>query len=332
MVACLDNLIGVRGSCSDESPNSVYYVNDLAGIGIVEADKTMDAEAASAYDFLEGKVNLAGDIILNDIRTHFNPRFKSASVLSQKTFGVFQPNLKVATSQPTYLVGKEIELQNGYYELHISRVGLHVATTGTVNVLVYDLTSNKLLDTIPVSATSGEISYVDVSKTYKTWGQDVHLFVGYVASFDSYKTNLTNGCTNCRNPYGFSSPFVFVNNAKVLSASSKVEENLEANSNNDGLSLTISVNCSFEPFVCSVKHLIAEAMWYKSGALIAEEMEFSKRFNSIINLHRGSADELRQRYEDRYREAMATVLQNMRLPNNPCFDCNRKVKLEVNLP
>ena len=331
-VDCLSNLVGVRGSCSDTTPNSVYYINDLSGVGILEADKSMSAEVSSAYDFLEAKINLAGDIILNNIRTHFNPRFRTASVLENKTVGIFQENLQIASSQATYLVGKEIELQEGYYELHISKVGLQVATTGTVNVLVYDLISNKLLDTIPVTTESGQVSYVDISKTYKSNGQEVHLFVGYLATFDSYKTNLVSGCTKCRNPYGYSNPYVTVNSGKILNSGNKVEENLEANSNNDGLSFTFSVNCSFEPFVCSVKHLLAEALWYKAGSLVAEEMEFSKRFNSIINLHRNDASELRERYELRYLESMKTVLQNMKLPDTNCFNCNRSVKLKVNLP
>lgn len=331
-VSCLDGLIGVRGSCSDTAPDSVYYINDLAGIGLLEADKAMDAEAQSAYDFLDSKIDLAGDIVLNNVRTHFSPRFKASSVLENMTVGIFTENLQVASSQATYLVGKEIELQEGYYELYISKVGLHVATTGSVNVFVYDLISNKLLDTIAVTATSGEVSYADVSKSYKGNGQRVHLFIGYAATFDSYKTNLTAGCHNCKNPFRHTNPFAVVNSAKVLSASNKVSENLESNSNLDGLSITFSVNCSFEPFVCTNKLVLAEAIWYKAGALIAEEMEFSKRFNSIINLHRNDANELRERYEARYVDSMSTILQRMKVPDNICFECNRKVKLTVNLP
>jgi len=332
MVACLDNLVGVRGSCSDTTPDSVYYINDLSGIGILEADKTMDAEAQSAYDFLEGKIDLAGDIVVNDIRQYLNPRFRTKSILDQKTIGIFQDNLQVASSQATYLVGKTFDLQEGYYEIFINKIGLHVANTGTVNVFVYDLISNKLLDTIEVTTTSGQVSYAEVAKTYKAEGQRLNLFVGYLATFDSYKTNLSSGCTSCRNPYLWTSPYVHVNSGKILNSGNKVEENVEANSNNDGLSVTFSLNCSLEPFVCSIKQSLAQAIWYKAGALVAEEMEFSKRFNSVINLHRDDAAELRVRYEDRYRESMTTVLHNMKIPNHDCFSCNRRVKLQVNLP
>jgi len=331
-VSCFSNLVGVRGSCSDTAADSVYYINDLSGIGILEADKTMSAEVASAYDFLQGKIDLAGDLIMNNIRSYMNPRFKTTSVIDSKTVGIFQENLQLTGAQATYLVGKEFEVQEGYYDLHISRIGLQVANTGSVNVLVYDLTSNKLLDTIAVTTTSGQVSYAEVNKTYKSNGQELNLFIGYAATFGSYKTNLTSGCHNCRNPYGWTSPFISVNSGKILSASNKVEENIEANSNNDGLSVTFSVNCAFEPFVCSIKHLLAEPLWYKAGALVAEEMEFSKRFNSIINLHRNDANELRQRYEDRFMESMNTILQNIKVPNNTCFECNKKVRLQVNLP
>jgi len=331
---CLEDIVGVRGLCGgDTVPNSVYYLNDLAGIGIKEADAAMDSESSSAYDFLVGKINLAGDIIGNDIRTHFNPRFRGASVMEMHTVGAFTQNLQVAPSQATYLIGKNLYLYNSYLELHISKIGLHVANTGNVSVFVYDLTSNKLLDTFTVATVSGEVSYLDVSKSYKAQGQMLNLFIGYAATFDRYKTNITaNGCTSCKRSDECSNPYIHASSSKILSASNKVDENLESNSNNDGLSITYSLNCSFEPFVCSVKHMLAQAIWYKAGALVAQEMQYSKRFNSVINLRKNDAAELYTMYEGMYKDSMSTILQNMRMPDNLCFDCNKQVRLKVNLP
>lgn len=332
---CLNDIVGIRGLCGgDTTPNSIFYVNDLAGIGIKEADAAMNAEYASAYDLLESKIDLAGDLIASKMQSYFNPRFKGSSVIEQHTVGIFQQNLQVASSQATYLVGKNFYIyRNPYFQMHISKVGLHVDNTGNVDVYVYDLTSNKLLDTITVATTAGEVSYVNISKTYATEGQTMNLFIGYAATFDSYKTNLiSSGCVSCRNSNTFSNPYITINSSKVLAASDKIEENLESNNNGDGLSITYSVNCTFEPFVCSVKHLLAEAIWYKAGALIAEELKYSKRFNSVVTLYKTDATELITMYETKAMESLSNVLQNMKLPDNYCFNCNSRVKLTLNLP
>ena len=88
---CLNDIVGIRGLCGgDTTPNSIFYVNDLAGIGIKEADAAMNAEYASAYDLLESKIDLAGDLIASKMQSYFNPRFKGSSVIEQHTVGIFQ--------------------------------------------------------------------------------------------------------------------------------------------------------------------------------------------------------------------------------------------------
>lgn len=335
MVECLENLIGIRGyNCgADTVPDSVYYINDLAGIGIKEADAAMDSEVKNGYELLLQKINIAGDLIANNMRTYFNPRYKGGSIIGQHTIGKWRNDRSTSAAAATYLIGKNFYMTNSpYLEFNIGKVGLMVDYTGDVDVFVYDIIANKLLDTITVACVAGVPSYVDTSKVYKTWGQKLNLFIGYAADFASYKTNMTSGdCITCRG-YGYSNPYINVDSAKVLIADDKIEANLDPNSNNDGLSITYSINCTFEPFICTNKILLAEAIWYKAGALVAEEMKFSKRFNSVVTLYKTDATELITNYEAKSMMALNTVLQNMRLPDNVCFDCNKKVKLSLGLP
>lgn len=329
---CLNNLIGIRGySCGgDTVPESVYYINDLAGIGIKEADAAIDSELKTGYDLLQQKIDIAGDVIYNQMRTYFNPRFKAGSIIEQHTIGYYHNNQQSTPAQATYLVGKNFYFtSNPYLEFNIGKIGLMVDYTGNVNVVVWDLISNTLLDTIVVSATAGVVSYIDVTKRYKTHGQRMNLFIGYAATFASYKTDMIGGgCSTCRG-YGYSNPYLNVDSAKILAASDKIDENLESNSNLDGLSVTYSINCTFEPFICTNKLLLAEAIWYKAGALVAEELKFSKRFNSVVTLYKTDATELIAMYELRSRESLDTVLRNMRVPDNLCFECNKRVKLKL---
>ena len=67
-------------------------------------------------------------------------------------------------------------------------------------------------------------------------------------------------------------------------------------------------------------------------SLIAEELKYSKRFNSVVTLYKTDATELITMYETKAMESLSNVLQNMKLPDNYCFNCNSRVKLTLNLP
>jgi hypothetical protein len=237
-------------------------------------------------------------------------------------------NLETIDSATGYLIGKQIEIWEGdYLEFFLSRVGLHMTATGNVSVYVYDLIQNKLLDTLTVSAVAGEVSYLDVYKSYKTNGQKLNLFIGYTYAA-GYNTILShNNCSSCTGQV-YSNPYIKFSNRRILSASTKIHDNLESGSE-DSLTLQYSVNCTNENFICSIKHLLAEAIWWKAGELLATELRFSKRLNSVINFYMEDHDKLIEAYGAGADKAIANVLQNMVVPDNICFTCNKRLKMEV---
>lgn len=327
---CLDGLIGIRGICTPDTPDSIYYINDLPGISIKEVDAALNSESASAVELITQKLEEAGNLISTRIQTLFQPRFKGTSIISNSVIGYTQDNLQTVGTATGYLIGKQIEILEGdYLELFISRVGLHMASTGTTNVLVYDLIQNKLLDTIPVVTVADEVSYVDVYKSYKRQGQKLNLFIGY-AYASSYKTILSrNNCSSCTGQV-YQNPYIRFSNKQILSSDTKIQDNLVGGSE-DGLILQYSINCSFEPFICSIRHLLAAAIRWKAGELLVMEMIYSKRNNSYINIYGEDHTELLAAYSASYEAEMKNITQNMKLPNNICYQCNKRVKLEVRI-
>ncbi len=327
---CLDGLVGIRGICTPETPDSIFYVNDLPSISIKEVDASLNSESASAVELIRQKIELAGDLIAARMRTYFNPRFKGNSLIENGVIGFAKDNQETVNDQTGYLIGKEIEITNyNYLEFFLSKVGLHCTTSGSKNVFVYDLIQNKLLDTIPVTTVAGEISYVDVYKSYKSYGQKIHLFIGYEYT-GSYKTILSrNNCSSCKGQV-YQNPYVRFANRSILTSDVKIADNLVTGSE-DGLTMTYSVNCTFDPFVCSMKHLLAEAICWKSGELLAMEMRYSKRNNSIISVYTEDYDALIAGYAAGAEAALKTNLQTMRLPDSECFYCNKKAFMETRI-
>ena len=329
-MTCLDNIVAIRGICEPETPDSIYFINDLPAISVKEISASLNSESASAVELIRQKIELAGDLITSRVQTFLQPRFKGGSIISNGTVGYYQDDLDSIDSAAGYLIGKQIEIWQGeYLEFFLSRVGLQMASTGAVSVLVYDLIQNKLLDTISVSAVAGEITYVDVYKSYKTNGQKLNLFIGY-AYANGYNTILSrNNCTSCTGQV-YSNPYIKFSNRRILSGSNKINENLESGSE-DSLTLQYAVNCTSDNFICSIKHLLAAAIWWKAGELLATEMRFSKRLNSVINFYSDDHDKLIASYSAAAEAEISNILQNMRIPDNMCFTCNKRAKLEVRI-
>lgn len=330
---CLENVISIKNNCSDVTPSSGIYLNTfLPGMSIQEIGAGINAEQESAYQFIQDQITNAGLLISASIRSHFAPRFKGTSVIENSVTGYFQDNHNTVTSQPTYLVGKKILVDNyPFMELFISKVALQIAYTGNKDVFVYDLIQDKLLDTITVSCVSGEISYADVYKKYSTNGQRLHLFIGWLADQNYYRTDLSSGgCSSCSG-HTYSNRYLSISVSKVLNSAAKLDQNTDS-LDYDGLSISYSLSCSFEPFICSIKNSLAIPLAYKTGELIMEQMRYSKRNNSIISVFGADYSELANLYSDKYQFLMEDLLKNMRIPDDICFECRQRGKFVTNLP
>lgn len=327
---CLDGLVGTRGLCEVATPDSIYYINDLPAISIKEVSASLNSESQSAADLIANKIQEAGNFVSSRLQTFLLPRYKGASLIQNGVVGYVQDDLQLITDQTGSYIGKQVTITGSeYLELFISRVGLHMVSTGSVNVLVYDLIQNKLLDTIPVSAVAGEVTYLDVYKSYKSNGQKINLFFCY-AYAPSYKTILSlNNCTSCTGQV-YINPYARFANRSIPTGSAKINENL-VGGDDDGLIIQYSVNCSSEPFVCSVRHLLAEAIYWKAGELLVMEMVYSKRNNSYITIYSDDHAALLAAYNASYLAAINNVTQNMKIPTNECFICNQRVKLETRI-
>lgn len=327
---CLNGLVGIRGICTPDTPDSIYYINDLPSISIKEVDASLNSESASAVEMINNKLEEAGNLVASRLQTLLQPKFKGASVIQNGIVGYVQNDLQLIETQTGSLIGKHVQILGGdYLELFISRVGLHMAATGNVSVYVYDLNQNKLLDTITVAAVADNVSYVDVYKSYKGNGQELNLFFGYDYAA-SYKTILSrNNCSSCTGQV-YSNQYIRFANRSIPSASSKIEENL-VGGGNDGLILQYAVNCHSDPFICSIKHLLAAAIRWKTGELLVMEMVYSKRNNSFITIYGDDHNALLASYSASYEAEISNITQNMRIPNNICFTCNQRVRLETRI-
>lgn len=338
MLECFEDIIGIRGGCEAPISNSGLWIDDI-GIDIAELDSIINKSQVDSIDFFEKKRDFAIKQIINNIHTHYSDKYKSNTVLRAGNIGYAKENQEPIAAKAA-LKGIEIELcnQDSFVDVYISKLSLQVFNNGVVNVLVYDLFQNKLLDTIPVTTISGQIVTVYPNKTYKSARKALDLIFVYDATnFSSVKTTVTQGgCKSCGDGGSMVNlnQYLSTRSISVGVGDAKIESNLTASPDTGGLSIMYSIQCNYEEWICDIANLIAMPILFKTGY---EIMDFaynnSLRLNTETTINYDNLIKRREEYNLRYQDSIQNVLQNIKLPNDEkCFECRRKSKNVIILP
>lgn len=339
MLECFEDIVGLRGSCETPTSNSGLWIDDI-GIDLAEIDSIINKSQIDSIDFFEKKRDFAIKQIINNIHTHYSDKYKSNTVLRSGRIGYPKENQEAVAASAT-LKGIELELcnQDSFVDVFISSVSLQVNFVGLVNILVYDLFQNKLLDTIPITTTvSGEITTVYPNKTYKSVRKALDIIFVYDATnFSSVKTTVTQGgCKSCGDGGSMVNlnQYLSTRSISILSTDSKIESNLTASPDTGGLSIMYAIHCNYEEWICTISNLAALPILFKTGY---EIMDFaynnSLRLNTTTTINYDSLLKRRDEYNLRFQESIQNLLQNIKLPNDEkCFECRRKSKNIIILP
>lgn len=336
---CFEDIVGLRGGCEEPISNSGLWIDDI-GIDLTEIDSLINNSQVSSIDFFEKKRDFAIKQIINTIHTHYSDKYKSNSVLRSGRIGFTKENKEEVLASAN-MKGIEIELcnQDSFVDVFISSISLQVNTTGTVNILVYDLFQGKLLDTIPISAVSGEIVTVYTNKLYKSNRKALDIIFVYDATlFSSVKTTVTNGsgCKSCGDGGSMVNlnQYLSTRSITIGMADAKIESNLMASPDTGGISLMYSIQCNYDEWLCTISNLMAMPILFKTGY---EIMDFgvsnSRRLNTSTTINIDDLKARKEEYNLRYQNSIESLLQNIKLPNDEkCFECRQKSKHVVILP
>lgn len=338
MLECFDDIIGLRGSC--ESPTSVsgLWLDD-AGIDLAELDSIINKSQIDSIDFFEKKRDFAINQIIALIHTHFSDKYKTNSVIRSGRIGFGKENQEAVSAAGT-LKGIEIELcnQTSFVDVFISSISLQVNTNGNVNVLVYDLFQNKLLDTITITAVSGQIVTVYPNKTYKSLRKELDIIFVYDATnFSSVKTTITQGgCRSCGSGGSMVNlnQYLSTRSISILAADAKIESNLTASGDTGGISLEYSIQCNYDEWLCTINKALAMPILFKTAYEIMDfTINNSMRLNTATTINIDTVKTRRDEYDKRYQTSIEALLQNIKLPQDEkCFECRQKSKNVVILP
>ena len=338
MLECFEDIIGLRGSCDSPTSISGLWIDDI-GIDLAELDSIVNKSQIDSVDFFEKKRDFAIKQIIALIHTHFSDKYKTNTILRSGRIGYGKENQETVAAAAT-LKGIEIELCNedSFVDVFVSSISLQVNFAGSVNVFVYDLFQNKLLDTIAITAVSGQIVTVYPHKLYKSVRKELDIIFVYDATaFSSVKTTVTQGgCKSCGDGGSMINlnQYLSTRSISILSADAKIEDNLTASGDTGGLSLIYSIQCNYDEWLCTMSNSIALPILFKTGY---EIMDFaynnSLRLNTTTTINWEGLLKRRDEYDKRYQNSMEALLQNIKLPQDEkCFECRQKSKHVIILP
>ena len=339
MAECLENIISIRGSCSPETPGSGFYLDDM-DVTLQEVGKYVGQEYANAEALVQAKKRLAAHQVAAKIGSYFKGQFLHKTILNGERVGFEQVDKDLIAADATKWGGTEIEFRNlnSFLQVHLSEISLYTDFTGNVSVLVYDTVQGKLLDTIVVATTAGQISRSYVNKNYSSDRRDLILGFVYLRSgIGSYNTLLTGThCGQCtdRNGQRTLNNFAIGRAVSLDNGDAFLYSNFESASDTAGLSLVYSISCNHYNWLCSVQNVLGLPMLYKTAAeLMHYGLQQVERNNTRATLNPDTLKMKADRYEALFEEAMNDLLPSMILPSDSqCFLCNDYGKFHTILP
>lgn len=336
---CFDNLISIRGACVETSATSGLYLDDF-GVTLSECDSYVTKDYENTEDFVLKKIQSAGKLLSADVQSFFRKKMITTPLMDNNKVGYRLQDMGTDPLVAATMKGIQMNVyaEKSFLDLYVDYVELFTDFTGTINVQVYDLFQNVLLDTIAVTTTANQISRKTVGKKYSTYRHDMNIAFLYDAgSVGAYQTVISPSyCSGCRERGHFypCNGYVNARGVQIGTATNKINENMNGVAYTGGLSIGYSLNCNYDLWVCSAGGLLTLPLIYKScERILFSALNESDRFNTANTINIEQIEKKHAFFNAQYEQEMARTMPNIKIPaDNMCFECYDRVKTRIQLP
>ena len=327
-IDCLKNLVGIKRGCGTTAPTSGLYINDpKLGITVNITNDLANEENASGYEVITEIMDQATIEFESDIRTFLGPRVRLVSLVDSERIGVLQENLKTVTALTGQFAGIFINMQE-YADLsmELGSVFLTASQTKDTDIHIINLMTGHTVETKTISAIAGQTVELALGNVFRVDSRQ-HLQLMIAVDTDDitvYETNIHashSGCSSCGSNMYKHNRYVSSNAVRLSKTASKVRNNTASINHTYGLSVSYSVKCSIDRFVCSIKDTLAVPFKYKVAGDIMQAMVNNHELGSYVMIYREENEENQKDFHEIYEENMKNILQNMRLPDGYCWGC-----------
>jgi hypothetical protein len=344
---CIESLLGLR-DCEGVEPSTGLYIDDL-GINTTFLGQLITDQYNQGSELFVDKRAFAWRKLSSDVLTKLSPMMKSDTVIEGRRIGQVvsnYSNVQTALGAGNY-AGIRMKIDPNtisYLNFYLADINLAIASTNTnVPVLIFDMTTGKLMDTITYA--EGALDQF-LGKTFTSARRKMDIAIVYESTMNSAKFTPKKGtCTSCGGGPKESHicPFVDAIGIELTTDGTNVLTS-KSSKYTAGMSINYSVSCDRQGWLCSIGGLMALPLAYATAVEIynyALTVSPNQRVNTAVIVNRGqNKAELmdgimaaRDIAATRYGEELGAMLQNMRLPDDThCWDCKRNMKYVTALP
>lgn len=339
IVSCLNNVIGIDKQCATVTPTSGLFINDLTSIDLEVGNAVTNSEEWSGVDTIQKIIDYTKEKMVQDFRTLVQPNARVNSVIQNDTVGYYLENLQPIALEAGQYKGIRVQVdESPYMEFYVNSITLQLDAVVATNILVFDLITGLQIGTsIPITTVANTPTEVIVNRTYTTEGQKTHLlFVidsGLAGTFNSqvYPGGI-GSCGTCKNRTQVGNIYATFDGADIDQLLTLIDSNVTSIGNTNGMSINYSLTCSVDNLICNMANMLAWGLLHKSGANLMREVQYSRRLNSIVTIHADDAVALRAEWDQEYVDTMNSVLSNLKLPADICFQCNDRIGKAIQIP
>jgi hypothetical protein len=336
---CESKLVGLKG-CSADVPVTNLYIDQL---GITEGflSNLITSQYDTPKELFEDKLGLAWQKIKTQFLASLTEFIACDTVIDNRKVGQIAKDYTL--QNPALTGGKYggirliIQPQTtSFLKVIISNILLYIEATNTnVPVLLFDLQTGKLIDTITY-ATGGVEQYI--SQAFKSGRSKVDIALVYQVTMSQTKTVPKYGsCTDCSGRVKDVAICPFVNAIGVeFNYSAGVISNIANKGNTYGMSINYAVECDRDAYLCSVGATMSLALLYATAVEIydyALTVSPNERVNTTVSLNTEQLAQARDIYAAKYNDEMNITLKSFRVPSDRhCFKCRPNQRYVTVLP
>ncbi len=258
-------VIGVRGSCDCDDPQSGYFIDDLGAISLKKADKTTDGVAAyNGEELIKQSQDFAIKKVMQDLLGELDPQYQFNQIFSST-------RLKNAGNTSTGYFDYSVFINNHYcddvlVEMQIEDVLIYSFDNGTATITVYEDEEQVLQITQYMTVGKNKLNLA-----INTFAQILEIRIQGV---EIGRSKRLNGCYNC-------SQCLTTCEQRCWTMHGKSNENNRVQE--VWVDMVISCRCSLERFICSVKEALYMPILYATGINFLHKVLNSDRINYYVS-------------------------------------------------
>lgn len=261
---CLSDWVGLRGTCTAETPGSGLYINDLPKINISFMEDLADHEQATFKEVWEKVERRALATFGGFCKQMLRKSLSFNTIKSGISTGTWDNDNSTVTGAGKY-VGYRIECYGSkYLSAYVNYITLFTTTSGTVPIKVFDLSTGIELYTNSFAVTAG-LNQLNINTEF-SFETSRYIFVCFDDTGISGRkvrdgVFWNQGSEYCTDTFG-----------RINLADAKIEQNFQGGSVEEwGIIVNFNLVCSIDNFICQHRDPLTLGLWYWMGYEFMQE-------------------------------------------------------------